>query len=173
MLVGVVGYGSFVLIQSRPEPTREYQASTVLIPAHERPVANPTAPAVAYAPDLQTERTEISNTAEPTQNPSHIETAVPVKRMDPALSEQMESSLYPPPPTGDYGSSAHNGAKSPPQIGPGYWKAESTAKANYFNLSLSDRNFAGSRQPLSNGAEFSWSSATSRRLQYNQAARSG
>jgi hypothetical protein len=48
----------------------------------------------------------------------------------------MESRLDPPLPTGDYGSSAHNGAKSPPQIGPGYWKAESTAKANYFNFPI-------------------------------------
>lgn len=130
VLASVVGYGSFVLIHSRPEPTGEYQASTVLIPAHERPVANPTAPSVAYAPDLQTDRTEISDTAEPAQHPSHIETAVPV---DPVLSEPIESTSDPLPPTGDYGSSAHNGAKPPPRIGP---KAESAPKANYFNFPI-------------------------------------
>lgn len=128
VLAGVVGYGSFVLIHSRPEPTGEYQASTVLIPAHERPVANPTASSIA--PALQTERTEISDTAEPAQNPSHIEIAVPV---DPALSERVEGTSDLLPPIGDYGSSARNGAKSPPQVGP---KAESTPKANYFNFPI-------------------------------------
>ena len=133
-LAGVVGYGSFILIHSRPEPTREYQSSTVLIPAHdERPKVNLTAPSAEHAQNSLIERIEIFDAAEPAQSPSHIETAVPVKSMDPALSERMESRSDPPPPTGDYGSSAHNSAKSPPQIGS---KAGDTSKANYFNFPI-------------------------------------
>ena len=125
VLAGLVGCGSLVLIHSSPELTKEYPASAVLIPPHEPPVATPSAPSVVYAPDTQTERTEIFNAAEPTQNPSHIETAVPVKGMDPALSEHMESRLVLPPPTGNYLSSAQIGAKSPP---------EDSTKANHFHF---------------------------------------
>jgi hypothetical protein len=77
----VVDYGSSILIHSRPEPTREYQSSTVLIPAHDkRPAANPTATSAEYAQDSKTERTEIFDTAEPSQNPSHRRVWIPLCR---------------------------------------------------------------------------------------------
>jgi hypothetical protein len=116
VLAGVVSYGSFALMKSRPNLTREYPASAVLIPAHNRPAATLTAPSVADAPGLQAERIEIFDPAEPTQNPSQIETAVPGKGIDPAFWEGMENR------PGDYPRSGHNGSKSPP---------DNTAKANH------------------------------------------
>jgi hypothetical protein len=136
VLAGVVGCGSLVLMHSSLELTKEHPASAVLIPPHEPPVAAPSAPSViyaphipsvVYAPHMQTERSGISNAPELTQNPSHIETGVPVKGNDSALSESMESRSVSPPPTGNYLSSAQIGAKSPP---------ENSTKANRLHFPL-------------------------------------
>jgi hypothetical protein len=125
VLALTVGFEFFVITRSNPEPTKQYQATPVLIPARERPVVNATsnAPAVAYTPALQTSAPRVSNAAEPAQYPPRVEIPLPV-------GNTPKDHLPPP-------ERAHNEVKPTPpqpQIISDSWAVQTTAKANYLNL---------------------------------------
>jgi hypothetical protein len=125
ILALTVGFEFFVITRSNPEPAKQYQATPVLIPARDRPVANadPNAPVVVYTPHLQTSAPQISKAAEPAQHPPRVEIPLPVGSAPKDRS---------PPP-----ERAHNDVKQPqpqPQIISDSWAVQTTAKANYLNL---------------------------------------
>ena len=143
LLATAVGYEFVVVARSDPESTKQYHATTVLIPSRDRPVVNANvasnAPMVTYppalqaraptpqafAPALQGNATQVSNAGGFPQYPSRPQTP-------PSFSSRPNGNLA----VSDEGSAQNQMKSAPqqPQTSSDTWKVQRTSKASYFNL---------------------------------------
>ncbi len=159
LLAGTVGYELLVITRSSPEPAKKYQATSILLPARERPAVDTStyAPAAEYnsavpasAPQAYS-TVSASRLADPPRVSGTASTSVPAngpRVYSTASASETPYRLDTPPPVGgrpkdhsppaEYASAAHNEVKPPsppkPQITVEAWEVQITAKASYFNL---------------------------------------
>lgn len=155
LLAGTVGYELLAIAGSSPEPAKQFHATSILLPARDRPAvdASAYAPAAQYPAPVPASAPLAYSTAsasapasgprlsgsaaapQPTNEPRVYSTASASERPyhleSPAAAGNRPKDHAPP---AEYASAAHNETKPPPKMTVDAWEVQITAKASYFNL---------------------------------------